>query len=118
MIDIPKFLSAMLEYFLSSDIIQAIFDVVIAVVMVIVSILLLPISLLIKQYFPEYNANLAALANVFTLILDYTGWIASAVGIPPFMLTLVSGYFIFLLNSKVMVFFFKHALHWYKAFKI
>jgi len=100
---------------LDADLLSSLLTVVIEIAMAFVGIILIPISFLVSVLMPDLDAALLKVPAVFDYASTYMGWIISAFGIPSLVLTLMVGYYLFAVTSKITVWPVKVALSWYRA---
>lgn len=99
------------------DFLGTIFNIFIAIVFLLVKLILAPIDALILAVAPELSNAITAIANMFTTVTSFLGWILDATGIPYSGILLLVAYYIIKLTLPLQLLFLKTALNWYKTFK-
>lgn len=92
--------------------------IAIEVIMAFVGLLLTPLSALIEKTLPDVNNALLSIPILFDYANTYLGWIISAFAVPGLLLVIMSGYYLFIVTTKLGVWPFKLALNWYRALKL
>lgn len=104
-------LEGVLELDFMQDFVQGLFNAY----MFIVNLFLLPISLMIKNVIPTFDSALDQLQHVFNYAITYVGWFISAFAIPPVLLTMILGYYTFVVTTRLTLWGAKLMLKWRKA---
>lgn len=105
-----------MDTILQGDILQNIINAIFQLLIVLANIILYPFSLLVRQFFPNIDGALTAIADMFDLAATYVGWAISLTGIPPIILTLVIGYYVFTITIGLATWTIKLALKWVDTF--
>lgn len=106
-----------LEYILTGTWLNQLLTLLMQLVMILVGIILLPISALIKTLIPNLDDGLSKVSTIFDYASTYMSWIFSAFAVPSVLITIMVGYYSFVLTSKFALFTFKIGLQWYRTFK-
>lgn len=101
---------------LSGDFLQTLINAIFELLIVLANIILYPFSLLIAEFFPEVDGALESIAAMFEYASTYVGWAISLMGIPPLILTLMIGYFVFTITVGLAIWSIKVALKWVDTF--
>ena len=95
-------------------ILTGIFNVIIALV----NIILAPIDMAIAAALPELDEGLSAVADMFDVVNDVTGYVISASGLSDIAIDMVIAYWVFALTIPLTFRSIKLAIKWYNNLKI
>ena len=98
--------------------INAILTGVFNVIIALVNIILSPIDLAIAAALPELDEALSAVADMFDVVNNVTGYVISASGLSDIAIDLVIAYWVFALTVPLTFNSIKLALKWYNNLKI
>ena len=87
-------------------------------IMSLVSLLLSPIDALIDKFLPDLSKMLDMVNGFFNYIGDFISWAVSWTGLNTTVLSIVVGYFTFILTVPLLVSTIKLALSWYDKLKL
>lgn len=90
---------------------------IIKLIVGLVSLILTPIDNLIQSVLPQLSNALTAIGNFLNIIASSIGWCISLTGLSSEAISLIVGYFTFILTAPLMFYMIKLALSWYNRLK-
>lgn len=100
---------------LNAPFLQNLFQVLMTVVISLVNILLLPFSILIKSLLPDLDAALGQISAFFDYVGTYMSWVLNALAVPSVVITLLLGYWTFVITATTGAWAFKLIIKWKQA---
>jgi len=106
--------SVLLDSGFLGDLLRALIEVVMAII----GVILTPLGYLIASLLPNLDEAMLKVPELFNYAATYMGWIISAFAIPSLLLTVMLGYYLFVLTTKLTVWPIKLAISWYHTLKL
>ncbi len=98
--------------------IQALIEGIFNLITMLVNLILTPINLLIDTYMPSISSAMTTIANLFTILFQYSGWVLDALLISPETIALLIALLTMRYTIPFMVYAVKLAIQWYNHLKI
>lgn len=108
-------MSEFLESIINGSFFMAIIEIILQIIVVIINILIWPFGLLIKSILPDIDQAMDAIADYFDLAGTYISWLLNALAIPPVVISLVVGYYIFAFTVTFGAWLIKLLIKWKQA---
>lgn len=102
---------------MSVNILQSIMTVLLAIVNQMVAVIMAPISLIIQMLLPDVDYVFTQVSAWIDYLTEYAGWVIDAFGLPSISITMVAGYYTFIVLSSTAAYAIKLAIRWYEAIK-
>ncbi len=105
----------MMDGILNSTFFTNLIQIMLSAVSALVSLILYPFGLIIQQFLPALDDALFQISALFNYIAQYFNWGVNATGVPPIVISMIVGYYTFIVTVTLSAWTVKLLLKWKKA---